>query len=121
MKIIADYIRELKINCNLGMISFLLMRITGIALVLYIFAHLYTLGAILWGDQAFNDSLSKFDTPFGHFLEYLLLLCVAIHLINGTRILVADFLGLTRSHERLFWYGVGILLVLAVLSLPIFF
>ena len=110
-----------KLNFNLGMLSFLVMRITGIALTLYIFAHIFTLGAILLGDEAFNQSLGKFDTPFGHLLEYLLLLCVLVHVINGCRILLTDFLGLSRSHERLFWCGLGTFVVIAFVSLFIFF
>jgi succinate dehydrogenase cytochrome b556 subunit len=121
MKIIADYFRESKRNCHLGMLSFLLQRITGIGLTFFIFAHLFTLGSILIGDAEFNASMGKFDNTIGHLLEYALLLCVLAHGINGMRIIFTELLGLTRIHERLFWAGFGVFILIALPSVYFFF
>ena len=121
MKIISDYFRETKDNCNLGMISFLLQRMTGIGLIFFIFAHIFSLGSILIGDAEFNASMGKFDNTIGHLMEYALLLCVLAHGINGLRIIFSEFLGLTRIHERLFWYGLGVFVIIAIASVTFFF
>lgn len=113
--------RETRLNFNAGMITFILHRITGIALVIYLFIHLWTLSFIWEGPEAVNHSFQKYDNMFGYILEFLLLLAVLIHGINGIRIILIDIWPLTRAQKALMWTGLIILLVIAVYSLKIFF
>jgi succinate dehydrogenase/fumarate reductase cytochrome b subunit len=47
-----------------GYISFLLRRVTGIALVLYLFVHMLVIGSALQGAQVFDTRLAAVQTPF---------------------------------------------------------
>lgn len=114
-------IRELFFNFNTGMISFMIHRVTGIALVFYLVLHIITISAYRRGPEAFNASIAKYDNPFGHFLEYLLLLAVLTHLLNGVRITLVDFFNLSRFQERMFLWCVIIFLLVALYSIRVFF
>jgi len=112
---------ELRLNFNWGMISFVLHRITGIALAIYVFLHIWTLSAVQNGAAAFNHSIGKYDNLFGHIFEYLLLLAVAWHLLNGIRVTFVDLLRFTKQQKRLVAWAVVLTIIIALVSLTIFF
>ncbi|RKY90016.1 succinate dehydrogenase, cytochrome b556 subunit [candidate division KSB1 bacterium] len=119
--IISVLLRELKLNFNPGMISFFFHRITGIGIVIYIFLHLWTLSAVVKGRDAFNHSIVKWDNTLGHFFEYLIMIAVLYHLLNGIRIIAADLFKLTLFHKKMFWAFGIIFIVFAVYSIKVFF
>ena len=113
-------IRDLFLNFNPSMISFVLMRLTGLALVLYLFLHIWSLSAVLKGRESFDAVMEKYDTPLFHLAEYLLLLTVLVHMVNGLRIVAADFLALTRKQQVMIWYGMGLVLLVAAIGIWFF-
>ncbi|NIQ10044.1 MAG: succinate dehydrogenase, cytochrome b556 subunit [Gammaproteobacteria bacterium] len=119
MKKISSW-TELKLNWNWGMIGFALHRITGIALTIYLFLHIWTLSAVTSGAEAFNHSLDKWDNLMGHIFEYLLLLAVAWHLFNGIRVTFVDFLRFTIQQKRMLAWVVVLTIIVAVISITIF-
>lgn len=108
---------------NLGgeVLSFTLHRITGIALVIFLFIHIWTLSTVFQGPEAFNEAVSKFDNPLGHLMEYTLLLAVTLHMLNGLRITLIDLFDLTAVQTRLLWASVGVFAIIAAYSARIFF
>lgn len=114
-------VRDLFLNFNPQMVSFAINRVTGIGLSLYLLLHIYTLSSARGGKEAFYHALEKYDNTFGHTLEYLLLLCVLIHGINGIRIVVADLFGLTRRQSVYLWYVTGVAASIAIFSISVFF
>jgi len=121
VKQIWQNVREIFLNFNTGMISFSIHRITGIALAFYLVLHIVTISAYRKGPEVFNASIAKFDNPVGHFLEYLLLLAVLMHLLNGTRITLVDLFNLSRFQERMFIWCFIIFMVAALYSIRVFF
>jgi len=119
--IIAVLFRELKLNLNPGMVAFFFQRITGIGITIYIFLHLWTLSAVVKGEGAFNHSLEKWDNTLGHFFEYLIMIAVLYHTLNGIRIIVGDFCKLTMAHKKMFYAFGLIFIVIAVYSIKVFF
>jgi len=119
MKKISSW-TELKLNWNWGMIGFVLHRITGIALTIYLFLHIWTLSAVTNGAEAFNHSLDKYDNLMGHIFEYLLLLAVAWHLFNGIRVTFVDFLRFTKQQKRMLAWVVVLTIIVALISITIF-
>ena len=111
---------ELKLNWNWGMLSFALHRITGLALTIYIFLHIWTLSAVKDGEAAFNHSLDKWDNLVGHIFEYLLLLAVAYHLFNGLRVTFVDFMRFTKQQKRMLAWVIVFTVIVALVSLTIF-
>ncbi|MGR3309787.1 MAG: succinate dehydrogenase, cytochrome b556 subunit [Candidatus Brocadiales bacterium] len=118
---ITGVLKDLFLNFNTGMLAFIIHRVTGIGLVIFLYLHIWTLSAILKGPQALEHAIHKFDTPFGHAFEYALLLAVIVHLVNGIRITIADFLALTEVHTRMLWYSLIICILIALPSIIIFF
>lgn len=115
------YLKEFRLNFNLGTLAFLLQRLTGVLLTIYILFHIYTVGAVAKGEAAFNHSVGKYNNLFGHIIEYLLLLAVIAHMMNGIRIMMGDFLSLTRQNEKLLWYATVVGIILAAVSIFYFF
>lgn len=118
---IKTFIIDLKLNLTTGTISHITHRVTGIAVLIFLFLHMFTLGSVFVGQEAFEDALLLYDNPFGRLLEYLLMLAVCVHLINGVRITIMDFFNLSLLHKRYFWISFIIFFVIVIFSLPVFF
>lgn len=121
MEKLYQIISEIRWNLSSEVISFTIHRITGIALVIFLFIHIWTLSSVFQGPEAFNKTVSRFDNPMGHLMEYALLLAVTLHLLNGLRITLIDLFDLTAAQGRLLWASVGIFAAIAVYSARIFF
>jgi succinate dehydrogenase / fumarate reductase, cytochrome b subunit len=102
---------------GLGMWAWLLFRIAGIVLVVYLFAHIGVIStARLGGRSTLNSAFDLFDHPLFVLLDLLLVWAVLFHALNGVRILLMDFgLGIHR-HKAVFWGCMAI----AVLTLGLF-
>jgi succinate dehydrogenase / fumarate reductase, cytochrome b subunit len=112
--IIHNLISETGLNPNIGTWSYLLHRITGIGLAVYLLMHTWVLSSAQSGPAAFNSRMESVQTPFFHFLELFLSVAVFWHLLNGIRITLADFFSWTRIHKPLFW--IVVVLFVAVMS-----
>lgn len=98
-----------------GFISFLLCRFTGVALVLYLFLHMWVIGSINSGPEAFNARLALVQTPVFKFLEVGLLAAVVYHAFDGIRLLIVHYLDVTEYRKSLFYaaFAVSVLLTVA--------
>ncbi len=114
---LKDNFKDLIHNKYPGMYAFWIHRITGIILTIFLCLHIWTLGSVFRGKAAYDHAISKFDTTFGYYFQYVLLLAVAIHLLNGIRITVADLWGLTRSQKKMVWISLFIFLVIAFIGI----
>ena len=93
-----------------GMSAWLLHRLTGIALVLYLVAHIMGLRS-LTDPASFEAYITTFRSPFFKVAEVLLLGSVAFHAFNGLRIMIQDTFYRSENQRRLF-YGVMVAAVL---------
>jgi succinate dehydrogenase / fumarate reductase cytochrome b subunit len=114
------YFDEVGLNANVGTWSWLLHRITGVILVLYLFMHLFVLSSSLAGGETFDKWLSTVQNPVFHFLEIGLAAVVAFHLLNGLRITITDFFLVTKAHKTIFWVAMIIFLILMIITLIVF-
>jgi len=109
---------------QLGFWAFLLMRISGLALALYLLMHLYVLTNLLEGPAAFNQLMEMTRNPLVKFLELVLLGGVVYHAVNGIRILGVDFGSGAKHHHAWFWamvvLGAGLFLFGAIPVLKTF-
>ena len=113
---VTESFKDLVKNRNTGMYAFWIHRITGIVITVFLFFYIWTLSAVFRGKDAYDYAISKFDTKFGYLFQYVLLLAVAIHLLNGIRITMSDFCGLTRSQKKLLWISVFVFLLIAAVG-----
>lgn len=84
------------------MFAWFMHRITGIGLVVYLVIHVWGLKS-LSDPETFNALIAKYHSPLYKVGEFLLLIAVAYHAMNGLRIVLIDFLGWTPQHKKLFW------------------
>jgi len=113
---LKESFEDLVKNKNPGMYAFWIHRITGVAVTLFLFLHIWTLSSVFRGKDAYDHAISKFDTRVGYVFQYALLLAVVVHLLNGIRITVADFWGLTRSQKKLLWISLFVFLLIATVG-----
>ena len=73
-----------------GQWSWALHRITGVAVILFLFAHVLDTAMVGWGPEAYNRVTSAYKNPFVHLLELGLVTAVLYHAINGTKITLID-------------------------------
>jgi succinate dehydrogenase / fumarate reductase, cytochrome b subunit len=66
-------------------------RVTGVAIILFLFAHIVDTALIGWGPEAYNRVVNVYKNPFIRFLELGLVAAVIYHALNGLRIMVIDF------------------------------
>ncbi len=98
-----------------GFISFLFRRISGVALVLYLFTHMWVIGSVNAGPEAFDARLALVQTPFFKVLEIALLAAVVYHAVDGIRLLVVHHFDVTEYRKSLFYamFAVFVLLTIA--------
>ena len=75
-----------------GYWAFLVHRISGILLALFLPGHFFALGSALEGAAAFDAFLAWTDRPLVKFAEWGIVLLLAAHLGGGLRVLALEFL-----------------------------
>ena len=74
-----------------GQYSWILHRITGVAVILFLFMHVVDTALIGWGPEAYNRVTSAYANPVIHLLELGLVISVLYHSLNGLKITLIDF------------------------------
>lgn len=76
-------------------VLFILHRLTGIGLFVYLLAHIYTIStAMLFGPAAFDAAMRFFAQPEMFLFDALLFGSLVFHAVNGIRLI---------AHERGWW------------------
>ena len=74
-----------------GQYSWILHRITGVAIILFLFMHVVDTALIGWGPEAYDRVLRAYQNPIVHLLELGLVIAVLYHSLNGFKITLIDF------------------------------
>ena len=95
-----------------GSLAWLIHRVTGVALTLYIFLHLYVLSHIKDPVQ-FESLMNLFKNPFVKIGEIGLIVLVIAHSLNGLRLTLIDMGMSTRLQKPMFWtaFAIGIIIL----------
>jgi len=72
--------------------AFLVHRISGVALALFLPAHFLALASAIRGETALDDFLRWSDQPLVKAGEWILVMLLAAHLAGGLRLLALEFL-----------------------------
>jgi len=83
-----------------GQWSWIAHRITGVAVILFLFAHVIDTAVIGWGPTAYNRVVSVYENWVVRLLELGLVAAVLYHAINGMKIIVIDFWPSTTRHYK---------------------
>ena len=98
---------------GVGQWSWLLHRVTGVAVLLFLFIHILDTALILVGPLWYNRILEIYRLPLFGVMEIGLFAAVLYHALNGFRIVLIDFWPATTLHHKriFFWLMVLFLLV----------
>jgi succinate dehydrogenase cytochrome b subunit len=86
-----------------GTAAWLLQRLSGVFLTIYLITHIIVIGTSVRGEDSFDDLLSTFDKAPFLVLDAGLLGIVAFHAVNGLRLILFDFAIGLRYQKVLFW------------------
>jgi succinate dehydrogenase / fumarate reductase cytochrome b subunit len=100
-----------------GQWSWALHRVTGVAIILFLFAHVVDTAVIGWGPEAYNKVLAAYANPVVRFLEYGLVAAVLYHALNGVRIMIVDFWPRAALHQKRLFYITMTIFVLAMIPI----
>jgi fumarate reductase subunit D len=81
--------------------AFVVHRLSGLALSVFLPVHLYVLGLALAESSAFADFISWSNTPALKALETLLVIMLSAHLTGGLRLLGLEFLDWRQGQKTL--------------------
>ncbi|MEJ2697862.1 MAG: succinate dehydrogenase, cytochrome b556 subunit [Candidatus Sulfobium sp.] len=98
-----------------GSFAWAVHRLTGIALTLYIFLHLYVL-AHLKDPEGYASIMEVMQSPLVKLSEAGLLALVIAHAFNGFRLTLLDLGMPTGLHKSVFWSAFAIGAVISVLG-----
>jgi len=79
-----------------GYLSWILHRVTGVLLGLYLFLHIWVIHHLAQGEEAFDEVMGIVQAPLFHLLEIGLLGTVVYHGLNGLRVVFMDYGNLAR-------------------------
>ncbi|MEW6041189.1 MAG: succinate dehydrogenase, cytochrome b556 subunit [Elusimicrobiota bacterium] len=85
-----------------GFVLWILMRLTGWGLVLYLFLHLNVTRTLITNPEKFDSLMELFQSPVFKLGELLLITGLIIHGLNGIKITIMD-LGLPSEKEKVFF------------------
>ena len=83
-----------------GQWSWLAHRITGVAIILFLFAHVVDTAIVGWGPDAYNRVVDVYHNWAVKLFELGLVAAVLYHAITGMKIMVFDFWPSTTRHMK---------------------
>ena len=98
-----------------GMLTWLLHRISGIAVVYFLTLHIYEALQLFGGPEAYNEATAAYKQPWFRPFEVALILAVTYHALNGLRVSTFDlFPKTTKYHRAIFKIGAVICVLIAI-------
>ncbi|HEY4687762.1 MAG TPA: succinate dehydrogenase, cytochrome b556 subunit [Anaerolineae bacterium] len=99
-----------------GQLTWLMHRISGVAVVYFLSLHIFETLQLARGAQAYNDATAVYHQPWFRPFEFLLVMAVVYHALNGLRVMLFDYFPqTTRYRQPIFWIGVAVFVVLTPL------
>ncbi|MCM3500800.1 succinate dehydrogenase, cytochrome b556 subunit [Microbacterium sp. P26] len=99
-----------------GMWSWVLHRITGVAIFFFLLVHILDTALIRVSPEAYDAVIAQYKNPIMGLGEVALVGAVAYHAFNGLRIILVDFWPWATRHQRQLWWGVLGLWVVTMLG-----
>ncbi len=97
---------------NEGMWSWVLHRITGVAIYFFLLVHVLDTAVIRVSPETYNAVIGTYKNPIMGLGEVALVGAVAFHALNGLRIIAVDLWPAATKHQRLlFWVVIGLWVV----------
>ncbi len=96
--------------------SWILHRVTGVGVFVFLMVHIVDTAFIGWGPELYNKAMALYRHPFFRVGEVALAGMVLYHALNGIRIIIVDFWPqATVVHRKLVY---AVMVVFAVIFIP---
>lgn len=89
---------------NEGMWSWVLHRITGVAIFFFLLVHILDTALIRVSPEAYNAVIGTYKNPIMGIGEVVLVAAIAYHAFNGLRIILIDFWSKGARYQRQLWW-----------------
>ncbi|GCE10934.1 succinate dehydrogenase, cytochrome b556 subunit [Tengunoibacter tsumagoiensis] len=100
-----------------GMWSWLLHRITGLGILLFLLIHIVDISILGFGPEVYNKSVLLFDQVIVRLLSLALIAAVFYHGFNGLRIMAIDFWSKGVRYQKSMF--IGVLIVTILVFIPV--
>jgi len=99
--------------------SWVLHRITGVAIYFFLLVHILDTALVRLSPEAYNAVIGTYKTPVMGLGEAALVAAIGFHALNGLRIILIDFWSVGTRHQRLmFWLVIALWVALMAGFLP---
>jgi succinate dehydrogenase / fumarate reductase cytochrome b subunit len=104
---------------NEGMWSWVLHRITGVAIFFFLLVHILDTALVRVSPEAYNAIMGSYKTPLMGLGEIALVGAIMFHALNGLRIILVDFWSKGVKYQKaMFYMVIAIWVVLMAGFLP---
>ena len=98
---------------KVGMWSWVLHRITGIAIYFFLLVHILDTSLVRIDPELYNTVMGTYATPIMAIGELGLVAAILFHAFNGVRIMLVDFWRKgTKYQNVMFWIVIGLSVIL---------
>ena len=99
--------------------SWVLHRITGVAIFFFLLVHILDTSLVRLSPDAYNAVIGTYKTPIMGLGEIVLVAAIGLHALNGLRVILIDFWSKGAKYQRLmFWIAIGLWIVLLAGFVP---
>ena len=100
---------------KVGMWSWVLHRITGVAIFFFLLVHVLDTALVRLSPDAYNAVISTYKTPIIGLAELGLVAAILYHALNGLRVILIDFWRKGVKYQNvMFWIVVAIALLIFI-------
>lgn len=104
---------------KVGMWSWVLHRITGVAIYFFLLVHVLDTALVRLSPEAYDAVIATYKTPIIGLAELGLVAAILYHAFNGVRIILIDFWSKGSKYQNLmFWIVVAIAFVIFAIFTP---
>jgi succinate dehydrogenase / fumarate reductase cytochrome b subunit len=86
-----------------GQWAWILHRVTGLGVVLFLLLHIFDIFLMSAGEEVFERFLNLYTAAPFRVLEAGLIFAVIYHALNGTRIIIIDFWPQYGQYQKILW------------------
>jgi succinate dehydrogenase / fumarate reductase, cytochrome b subunit len=104
---------------KVGMWSWVLHRITGVAIFFFLLVHVLDTSLVRLSPEAYDAVIATYKTPIIGVAELGLVAAILFHALNGIRVILIDFWGKGAKYQNLmFWIVVVVAFVIFAAFAP---
>ena len=96
--------------------SWVLHRITGVAIFFFLLVHILDTALVRVSPEAYNAVIGTYQTPIMGLGEVVLVGAIVFHAFNGLRIILIDFWSKGTKYQKAMFYVVLALWVITMIG-----